>query len=87
MKNLIIKLIKLYQQTPLACHQSCKYQPTCSNYAIGVYNEYGCIKGTYLTIKRILKCNPWSKGGYDPIPVKNNRHKLHKKEVNKNGKN
>lgn len=70
MKTLIIKLIKLYQATPLSCHKSCKYQPTCSNYALGVYTEYGVIKGTYLTIKRILKCNPWSKGGYDPIPLK-----------------
>ena len=87
MKKLIIKLIKLYQRTPLSCHSACKYQPTCSNYAISVYNEYGCIIGTYLTIKRILKCNPLSKGGYDPIPIKNSSHKLIKKEVNKSGKN
>jgi len=70
MKTIIIKLIKKYQQTPLPSHKMCKYQPTCSNYAIGVYTEFGFIKGTYLTIKRILKCNPWSKGGYDPIPIK-----------------
>jgi len=70
MKYLIIKLIKLYQSTPLSSHKMCKYHPTCSNYAIGVYTEYNIIKGTYLTIKRILKCNPWSKGGYDPIPLR-----------------
>ena len=70
MKSLIIKLIKLYQNIPFSCHRACKYQPTCSNYAIGVYTEYGFFKGTYLTIKRILKCNPWSKGGYDPIPLR-----------------
>ncbi len=70
MNKLIIKLIRIYQQTPSHCHSLCKYQPTCSNYAIGVYQEYNFIKGTFLTIKRILKCNPWSKGGYDPIPIK-----------------
>ena len=78
MKRIIIKLIKLYQQTPLSCHNACKYQPTCSNYALGVYSEFGTIVGTYLTVKRILKCNPWSKGGYDPIPIRKK-----KKEVKK----
>ena len=59
MKTIIIKLIKKYQQTPLPSHKMCKYQPTCSNYAIGVYTEFGFIKGTYLTIKR--KWEVWKK--------------------------
>ena len=70
MTNLTIRLIKYYQKLPLSSHRKCKYFPTCSNYAIGVLQEYGFIKGMYLTIKRILKCNPFSKGGYDPIPQK-----------------
>ena len=74
MKSIIIKLIKLYQKIPLSSHSKCKYQPTCSNYAIGVFQEFGFLKGLFLTIKRILKCNPWSKGGYDPIPLKRSKN-------------
>ena len=70
MKYILIFLIKLYQKIPGPWHDSCKHQPTCSNYAIGVINEFGFFKGTYLSIKRILRCNPWSKGGYDPIPTR-----------------
>ena len=51
-------------------HNYCKYQPTCSDYAIGCFQEFGFIKGLCLSIKRIVRCNPKSKGGYDPIPVK-----------------
>ena len=70
MTKLLIKIIKLYQKIPISWHKKCKYFPTCSNYAIGVLTEFGFFKGLALTIKRILKCNPWSKGGYDPIPKK-----------------
>ena len=70
MKRIIIYLIKLYQRIPGPWHNYCKHQPTCSNYAIGVLNEFGLFKGLFLTIKRILKCNPFSKGGYDPVPIK-----------------
>ena len=70
MKYICIYLIKLYQKIPGPWHNSCKFQPTCSNYAIGVFYEFGFFKGMFLTIKRILRCNPWSKGGYDPIPSK-----------------
>ena len=73
MKYVLIWLIKIYQKIPGPWHSSCKHQPTCSNYAIGVLNEYGFLKGSYLMSKRILKCNPWSKGGYDPIPIKEKR--------------
>ena len=70
MKHILIFLIKIYQKIPGPWHDSCKHQPTCSNYAIGVINEFGFFKGTYLSIKRIFRCNPWSKGGYDPIPTR-----------------
>lgn len=45
----------------------CKYYPTCSTYSMQAFEKYGIIKGIYLSIKRILKCNPFSKGGYDPL--------------------
>ena len=67
MKYILIFLIKIYQKIPGPWHDACKHQPTCSHYAIGVLTEFGILKGTYLSIKRILKCNPFSKGGYDPL--------------------
>ena len=69
MKYVLIFLIKIYQKIPGPWHDACRHQPTCSNYTIGVLQEFGFFKGSYLAIKRILKCNPWSKGGYDPIPT------------------
>ena len=69
MKYVVIYFIKLYQRIPFRCHNYCKFQPTCSNCAIGVLLEFGLFKGMYLSIKRILKCNRFSKGGYDPIPL------------------
>lgn len=71
-KKLLIKLIKIYQITPLESHRYCKYIPTCSQYAIDALEEYGLIKGIYLIVIRILKCNPFSKGEYDPVVKKKN---------------
>lgn len=47
---------------------SCRFTPTCSQYAIDALKKHGPIKGLYLTIKRILKCHPWGGSGYDPVP-------------------
>jgi len=68
MKRVLIGCIKLYQNIPLSCHSSCRHIPTCSNYGIEAIEKYGSIKGSYLTIKRILKCNRWGTYGYDPVP-------------------
>ena len=70
MKYILIFLIRIYQKIPGPWHNNCKFHPTCSNYAIGDLNEFGVFKGSFLMIKRILRCNPWNKGGYDPIPCK-----------------
>lgn len=67
MKKILIKLIKIYQTIPGDFHYLCRHYPTCSNYAIDAINEYGSIKGSYLAIKRILKCNPLGSKGYDPV--------------------
>lgn len=72
-KNILIKIIRLYQKAPIKAHSYCKYTPTCSSYMIDALNEYGLIKGLFLGIKRILKCNPFSKGGYDPVKRKEKR--------------
>lgn len=67
MKRILIWLIKLYQKIPGPWHNSCRHIPTCSNYSIEAIDEYGSIKGTYMSIKRILRCSPWGTHGYDPV--------------------
>lgn len=62
-----IKIIKLYQKTPGPWHNNCRYYPTCSNYAIEAIYKYGFLKGWSKSIKRIIRCNPWGKSGYDPV--------------------
>ena len=66
-KKLLIKLIKWYQATPLSSHNNCKYIPSCSNYALDALNEYNTFKALGLIIWRLLRCNPFSKGGIDYI--------------------
>lgn len=70
MKKILIKLIDLYQKIPLRSHSKCKFYPTCSEYMKESIITYGSIKGMLLGIKRILKCNPFSKGGVDLVPRK-----------------
>ncbi len=68
MKKFIIKLIRQYQSSTQGKNPTCRYHPTCSNYAVQAYENYNIFYATLLTIWRILRCNPLSKGGYDPIP-------------------
>ena len=65
---ILIKVIQGYRYliSPLLGN-SCRYLPTCSEYSIEALNEFGLVKGFYLSIKRILSCHPWGKGGFDPI--------------------
>lgn len=69
MKKIIIGLINWYQSIPFFTHSMCKFQPTCSEYMKIAVSRYGVIKGVGLGIFRILRCNPFSKGGYDPVPM------------------
>lgn len=71
MQSILIKFIKFYQKY-ISSHTKahCKYIPTCSNYAIESIKIHGAIKGSALAIFRILRCNPFSKGGYDPVKPK-----------------
>lgn len=70
MKKICIALIKFYRKylSPLKGAGCCRFTPTCSEYALLAYEKYGFFKGTVLTVWRILRCNPFSKGGYDPVP-------------------
>ncbi|MCL1955918.1 MAG: membrane protein insertion efficiency factor YidD [Fibromonadales bacterium] len=66
---MLIYLIKLYQKIhPAFFSGCCRFYPTCSNYAIEALQKYGAIKGIWLTTKRILRCQPFCKGGFDPVP-------------------
>lgn len=70
MKYVMIWIIKLYQKIPGVWHNYCRHTPSCSEYAIIAYQEHGFLKGSYLTIKRILHCAPWGTSGFDPVPKK-----------------
>lgn len=71
-KKVLIFLIKTYQMTlsPRFSHGSCRYTPTCSQYALEAIEIHGIFKGCLLAAWRILRCNPFSKGGWDPVPPK-----------------
>jgi uncharacterized protein len=78
----VLKLIKTYQKTLSFDHGFikiffpggyCKYHPTCSEYGYQAIEKYGIIKGGSMAFWRILRCNPFSKGGYDPIDNKKNK--------------
>ncbi|MGP1458634.1 MAG: membrane protein insertion efficiency factor YidD [Treponema sp.] len=73
MKNFFILFfcffIRVYQKCISPLFPSCcRYTPTCSQYALEAIKKYGAGKGSFLAIKRILRCNPFFKGGYDPVP-------------------
>ena len=70
MKKSLIFLIKVYRKiiSPLKGRPPCIDTPSCSQYAIEALEKYGFMKGSFLSIKRILRCHPFAKGGYDPVP-------------------
>ncbi|MEL6274390.1 MAG: membrane protein insertion efficiency factor YidD [Bacteroidota bacterium] len=71
LKKLLILPIRFYQLaiSPMLAPR-CRYQPTCSHYAIEAIEKWGIFKGTWLAIKRVTRCHPWGGSGYDPVPKK-----------------
>lgn len=67
---ILILMIKFYRKfiSPIKINPCCRFIPTCSQYAIEALQKYGPLKGSFLAVKRILRCNHFSKGGYDPVP-------------------
>ena len=67
---LIKKTIRFYQRfiSPLFVSH-CRFYPTCSQYALESFEQHGLFKGFYLSVKRVLSCNPWHAGGYNPVPA------------------
>ena len=76
MKHVMIWLIRLYQKfiSPIK-PKCCRFTPTCSQYALEAFTKRGFFVGFGLTVWRILRCNPFSKGGYDPVPERKKRRK------------
>ena len=71
MKYLAIALLKLYKATlsKLKGGKRCIYTPSCSVYSMEAYERHGFVVGSWLTFKRLLRCAPWGKGGFDPVPT------------------
>jgi putative membrane protein insertion efficiency factor len=77
LKNFILKLIRFYQKTAIfhgtiakqlfLTDKICRFVPTCSEYTYQAVEKYGVVKGLFLGLKRIIRCHPFSKGGYDPL--------------------
>lgn len=82
MKRLLIKLVRLYQRafSPLKPTPTCRFTPTCSQYAIEAIELHGAFKGGALALRRILRCHPFGKSGYDPVPLPKRFHNGGKKK-------
>ena len=70
MKKILIAIVRFYQRniSPYKGGATCRFVPTCSEYALEALEKYGALKGSLLAIRRILRCHPFSKGGCDPVP-------------------
>lgn len=75
-KSFMLFLIRTYQLTmsPRFSGGACRFTPTCSQYALEAIQVHGVFKGTLLALWRIIRCNPFGKGGYDPVPPKKNKN-------------
>ena len=69
MKRMLMAMVRFYRAavSPLR-PPCCRFYPTCSQYALEALEKYGALKGGYLSVRRVLRCNPFHKGGYDPVP-------------------
>jgi putative membrane protein insertion efficiency factor len=67
MRRILVYAIRIYQKLSRYTPRVCRYEPTCSEYAVQAIEKYGPIKGAGMAIWRILRCNPWSAGGFDPV--------------------
>lgn len=79
-RNAVIVLLKIYRRLVSPLYgQVCRYYPSCSAYALEAVTEHGVLKGSLLAAWRVLRCNPWSKGGVDDVPAHIHRHTVRDK--------
>ena len=75
MKYVLIGLLKAYRAVISPIYgQVCRYHPSCSAYALEAVTVHGSIKGSWLALRRVLRCHPWTPGGYDPVPPRSEPH-------------
>lgn len=69
MRRIVVALIRFYQYaiSPMR-PPTCRYFPTCSVYAVEAVEKYGAMRGGWMALRRVMRCHPWSDGGYDPVP-------------------
>jgi len=68
-KRILLALVRFYRRAISPFRRPCcRFYPTCSQYALEAIEKYGALKGGYLAVRRILRCNPFHRGGYDPVP-------------------
>ncbi|MBQ4369753.1 MAG: membrane protein insertion efficiency factor YidD [Oscillospiraceae bacterium] len=69
MKRILIAAVRFYRKHISGLKgPTCRFTPTCSEYALEALEKYGALKGSYLAVRRLLKCHPFHAGGYDPVP-------------------
>jgi len=69
MKRAVLAALRFYKaQISPALPPACRYTPTCSEYAIEAVEQYGALRGTAMAVRRVVSCNPFARGGYDPVP-------------------
>lgn len=69
MKTLLLRMLRFYKRNiSPGLPPSCRFVPTCSEYAMQAIERYGAAKGSWLMLRRLLRCNPFCRGGYDPVP-------------------
>jgi uncharacterized protein len=70
-QKFLMLLVRAYQFFLSAwLGNSCRFTPSCSGYALQALDRHGAVHGSYLTVKRLVRCHPWCRGGYDPVPEK-----------------
>ena len=74
-KNVVLALLRCYKYlvSPMML-PACRYVPTCSEYAIEAVENYGALRGSWMALRRVLRCHPFVKGGYDPVRIEPSRH-------------
>jgi hypothetical protein len=69
MKTVLIALVRLYRLVPKIGPSPCRFQPTCSTYALEALQRHGALRGSWLTVRRLGRCHPFHAGGFDPVPA------------------